>query len=293
MRPRSMTGFGRGEASASGRTWIAEVRTVNHRFLDQKVVLPRFFGVLEKAIKTLVATSMDRGRVEITLTLQGECESGSRLKLNEAAARQYYNCLQELVQQYELAPTITLNDMLHLRDIISAEEQVPDADAEWPLVSQALAVALSDCDRMREREGGVLRDELLDRLEKFSSIIATIEAQVPEILLQRQLDLKVKIEKLLGGLDIDPLRLAQETAILADKSDVTEEISRLGSHIAQFRAFLFSDEPVGRRLDFLLQEFLREVNTLASKISNAGVAQLSVEMKNEIEKLREQVQNIE
>lgn len=293
MRPRSMTGFGRGEASASGRTWIAEIRTVNHRFLDQKIVLPRFFGVLEKAVKKLVTASMDRGRVEVTLTLQGEYDSGSRLRLNETAAQQYYTCLRELVGQYDLAPTITLTDMLHLRDIISAEEQMPDTDAEWPLISQALSVALSDCDRMREREGGALRDELLDRLEKFSSIISTIEAQVPEILLQRQLDLKVKIEKLLGGLDIDPLRLAQETAILADKSDVTEEISRLGSHIAQFRAFLFSDEPVGRRLDFLLQEFLREVNTLASKISNAGVAQLSVEMKNEIEKLREQVQNIE
>ncbi|MCI5138229.1 MAG: DUF1732 domain-containing protein, partial [Candidatus Electrothrix sp. AR1] len=137
------------------------------------------------------------------------------------------------------------------------------------------------------------KEELLQRLNNFAALVEKIEGMVPEVLEQRQQELKNRITKLLEGVDIDPVRLAQEAAIMADKADVTEEVVRLASHIDQFRAFMESDESVGRRLDFLLQEFLREVNTLASKISNSAIAHLGVEMKNEIEKLREQVQNIE
>jgi uncharacterized protein (TIGR00255 family) len=146
---------------------------------------------------------------------------------------------------------------------------------------------------MREREGSSLKEELLQRLENFANLVQQIEGMIPEVLAQRQQDLKKRVDKLLEGVDIDPLRLAQEAAIMADKADVTEEMVRLASHINQFRNFMDSEESVGRRLDFLLQEFLREVNTLASKISNSTIAHLGVEMKNEIEKLREQVQNIE
>jgi uncharacterized protein (TIGR00255 family) len=143
------------------------------------------------------------------------------------------------------------------------------------------------------QEGLTLKEDLLERLGAFGGIVDEIEENAPLVLAQRHADLKEKLNNLLDGIDIDEARLAQEAAIMADKSDITEEIVRLGSHIGQFRAFLESDEPVGRRLDFLLQEFLREVNTLASKIANATIAQLGVEMKNEIEKLREQIQNIE
>ncbi|MCI5157832.1 MAG: DUF1732 domain-containing protein, partial [Candidatus Electrothrix sp. AUS1_2] len=153
--------------------------------------------------------------------------------------------------------------------------------------------ALHDCTGMREREGRSLKEELLQRLENFAALVQQIEGMIPEVLAQRQQDLKKRIEKLLEGVDIDPLRLAQEAAIMADKADVTEETVRLASHINQFRNFMESEEAVGRRLDFLLQEFLREVNTLSSKISSSAIAHLGVEMKNEIEKLREQVQNIE
>jgi len=201
--------------------------------------------------------------------------------------------LRQLVDVYGLAQDIRLSDMLSLRDVISLEEGHPDMEAEWQLIGRALDAALADCDSMREREGAALRRELLDRLEKFEVIVRQIESQLPELLRQRQADLKLRVRKLLEGFDLDPLRLAQETAIMADKSDVTEELIRLESHIAQFRTFLAGDEPVGRRLDFLLQEFLREVNTLSSKIANASIGHLSVEMKNEIEKLREQVQNVE
>ena len=293
MRPRSMTGFGRGEASADGRTWVAEVRTVNHRFLDQRVVLPRLFGALEEPVKKLVAASLDRGRVDCTFSLQGMTTSQPQLVVNDSVARQYHRCLRQLIGDYGLRPEIGLADMLTLRDVITLEEPRPDMEAEWQLIRTALAAALRDCDRMREEEGRAMQVDLLDRLGKFEAIVARITDRLPELLALRQAELRQRVGRLLDGVDLDPVRLAQETAILADKSDVTEEVIRLGSHIAQFRAFLASDEPVGRRLDFLLQEFLREVNTLSSKIANADIAHLGVEMKNEIEKLREQVQNIE
>lgn len=293
MRPRSMTGFGRGEASADGRTWVAEVRTVNHRFLDQRVVLPRLFGALEEPVKKLVAASLDRGRVDCTFSLQGMTTSQPQLVVNDSVARQYHRCLRQLIGDYGLRPEIGLADMLTLRDVITLEEPRPDMEAEWGLIRTALTSALRECDRMREEEGRAMQVDLLDRLGKFEAIVARITDRLPELLALRQAELRQRVGRLLDDVDLDPVRLAQETAILADKSDVTEEVIRLGSHIAQFRAFLASDEPVGRRLDFLLQEFLREVNTLSSKIANADIAHLGVEMKNEIEKLREQVQNIE
>lgn len=293
MRPRSMTGFGRGEASAGGRTWVAEIRTVNHRFLDQRVVLPRLFGALEEPVKKRVAARLDRGRIELTLNQHGLCTSEPRLVVNENVAGQYHRCLQQLIDSYDLQPRIGLADMLTMRDVISFEESHPDMEAEWLLIRDAVDGALTDCDVMREREGQALQQDLLERLDKFSGIVSRIEHRVPELVQQRLADLKLKIGRLLEGLDLDPVRLAQEAALLADKCDVTEEITRLSSHMVQFRTFLASDEPVGRRLDFLLQEFLREVNTLSSKIANATIAHLGVEMKNEIEKIREQVQNIE
>jgi uncharacterized protein (TIGR00255 family) len=288
-----MTGFGRGEATEGGRTWVAEVRTVNHRFLDQRIILPRLFSALEDSVKKMVAGVLDRGRVDVTVSLQGVSCTEPQLIVNESVARQYHRCLRQLIDEYQLADEITLKDMLTLRDLISLEEQRPDMDSEWRLLSQALQAALADCDRMREQEGRALQEELLGRLAKFEAIVLQIEETLPELQRLRQLELRNRIGKLLEGVDIDPLRLAQEAAIMADKSDVTEEVIRLHSHIAQFRAFLAGSEPAGRRLDFLLQEFLREVNTLSSKINNAGIAHLGVEMKNEIEKLREQVQNLE
>ena len=293
MRPRSMTGFGRGEARNEDQTWTVEIRTVNHRFLDQRVVLPRPYAGLEERVRKTVAAAQDRGRVEITLALTGGSSGGSLLTVDTDLARQYHACLEQLKQEFKLEAPVGLSDMLNHRDIISLQEQNPDLDQEWPLVEQAVHAALSDCARMREQEGLTLKRDLLERLDNFTAIVKQIEGNIPQVLQQRQEELKERVAKLLANVDIDPVRLAQETAIMADKADVTEEVVRLDSHISQFRDFLDSDEPVGRRLDFLLQEFLREVNTLASKISNAQIAHLGVEMKNEIEKLREQVQNIE
>jgi len=288
-----MTGFGRGEATESDRTWSVEIRTVNHRFLDQRVVLPRAFSGLEEQVRKLVATVQDRGRVEVGLSLSGRISAGPLLTLDMELARQYHGCLQQLGEEFGLGPRVQLADMLVRPDIITVQEQSPDIEQEWPLVKKAVCAALVECTRMREQEGQALKQDLTGRLDHFAAIVQEIEQEIPGVLQQRQQELKNRVAGLLENVDLDPMRLAQETAIMADKADVTEEVVRLASHIAQFQSFLNIDEPVGRRLDFLLQEFLREVNTLASKISNADIAHLAVEMKNEIEKLREQVQNIE
>ena len=293
MRPRSMTGFGRGEAGEAERSWTVEIRTVNHRFLDQRVVLPRAFAALEERVRKTVAAEQDRGRVEVTLSVQGKVSGGPVLAVDMELARQQHACLQELAEEFGLGPRIQMADMLGQRDIITLQEQSPDLDREWPLIKEAVRAALAECAAMREQEGRSLKQDLLERLTNFENIVGRIEKNIPAVLKARQQELKNRVMKMLEGMDLDPMRLAQETAIMADKADVTEEVVRLASHISQFRSFLDSEEPVGRRLDFLLQEFLREVNTLASKISNAEIAHLGVEMKNEIEKLREQVQNIE
>jgi uncharacterized protein (TIGR00255 family) len=289
-----MTGFGRGESGDAERTWVVEIRTVNHRFLDQRVTVPSAFAALEERMKKTVAAQQDRGRVEISLSLRGEIVGGGPLlSLDLELAHQYHDCLRQLNSELDLGSAVQLSDLLNVRNLITVQEQNPDIDQEWPLVEEAVLAALAECARMREQEGDSLKEDLLNRLDSFSAIVQEIEGLIPQVLERRQQELKKRVAKLLDGMDIDPVRLSQETAIMADKADVTEEVVRLASHISQFRSFLENDEAVGRRLDFLLQEFLREVNTLASKISNSTIAYLGVEMKNEIEKLREQVQNIE
>jgi len=293
MRPLSMTGFGRGESEGNGYSWIVEIKTVNHRFLDQRIQLPRSVTALEDRIRKEISASLDRGRVEAGITLRGELAAGRHFTVNSELVSQYHACLKQIRYEVAAEEAITLADMLTCRELISQEEEGVDLEAAWQTLQPAIRAAIQECDRMREQEGQSLKEELLARLASFEQLIQTIEDSLDEILALRQQELKNRLEKLLGEIDLDPVRLAQEAALMADKADVTEEIVRLKSHIEQFRAFLSLDEPVGRRLDFLLQEFLREVNTLASKISNASIAHLAVEMKNEIEKLREQVQNIE
>ncbi len=288
-----MTGFGRGEAASEGRTWVAEIKTVNHRFLDQRIVLPRSLAPLEDRVRRMIASNHDRGRVEVSIQLVGDAGSTPLLSLNSELARQYHSCCMKLKSELGINAPVELSDMLTLRDIISQEDRNPDLDTEWKMICSALDVAIGECCSMREQEGSALKEDLLERLDGFSSCMEMLEEKIPEIVRSRHNDLRDRINRLLDGIDIDPVRLAQEAALLADKADVTEEMVRLRSHVSQFKSFLESNEPVGRRLDFLLQEFLREVNTIASKIANGDIAHMSVDLKNEVEKLREQVQNIE
>ena len=293
--PRSMTGFGRGDHEEAGRSWTVEIKSVNHRFLDTKVKMSREFTALEERIKGQVAQAFSRAHVDVLITVTGSSSQDTRLEVNKNLARQYSNTLLELRKELGLNPD---NDSLMplvatFPEVISSVKLEEDAEQSWPQLQTALQAALAQSERMRQQEGANLCTDLLTRLEEFAAIVNDIAQHIPELVALRQANLKEKINKLLGEIDLDPMRLAQEVAILTDKADVTEELVRLQSHIDQFKHFLASNEPTGRKLDFLLQEFLREVNTLASKISNSSVAHQSVELKNIIEKLREQAQNLE
>lgn len=291
--PRSMTAFGRGEASLAGRAWVVEIRSVNHRYSDYKIKLPRKYAALEERIKQEVAARQSRGHIEIMVTPAGGEEGGRHLAPNLELAREYYRCLMTLRDELELPDQPTLAMLRELPELIQAAEEDEDLEASWPGLQSALLAALEKAAVMREQEGEATKRELLTRLTGVETVLAAIEAAVPVTIAKRREKLQERLTALLNGADIEPTRFNQEIALLIDKGDVTEEIVRLRSHLEQFRRFLDAPEPTGRRLDFLLQEFFREINTIASKISEVVITHQTVELKNEVEKMREQVQNLE
>jgi uncharacterized protein (TIGR00255 family) len=291
-----MTGFGRGTASGPQGAWTVELRTVNHRYLDIGLKLPRRFMGWEERIKKEIDASHGRGRVDVYVTFSDEGAAGTRLKSDLQLARDYLACLEEVAETLAIEGKPDLAMLASYRDIIvPIDEEIGAELLEelWESLREALGAALNECRQMRQGEGERLAYDLLERLKSFQATLDAVEDSLPGIIANREAALKERLDILLSGVDIDPLRLAQEVAILVDKSDVTEETVRLRSHIQQFKGFLQLNEPVGRRLDFLVQEFLREVNTIASKISNAETAHMTVAMKNDLEKIREQVQNLE
>lgn len=293
MTIKSMTGFGRGELSSGGRVWTAELRCVNNRYLDLKMKLPRAYSALEDRIRRKVGSVFLRGRLDLFLSVTGDFSDLQEIRVNMALAAGYKRALQSLAEEFSLSGEIAPQILAAFPDVLEREQKDEDVDAVWPLVEKAVDQALEQCDAMRLQEGETLAADLNARLGNFTDIVQVIEKSIPQLLEQRLLSLQERVEKLLGNVQLDPARLAQEIAMMADKTDVTEEIVRLHSHIGQFTMFLTEEGGVGRKLDFLIQEFLREVNTLASKINDAATAHLTVELKSELEKMREQVQNIE
>jgi uncharacterized protein YicC (UPF0701 family) len=268
-----MTGFGRGTVTADKVNWSVELRSVNHRYLDISIKSPRSFMAWDDRIRKDISSVHSRGRVDVFVTFNDTGIEGTRLRSDVVLAK-------ESAYRDIIAPVDEENDTDELEEF-------------WPDLKSALHDALNECLDMRRREGEVLLDDLTARLSAFEKMIDEIEGSLPLIIEKRKQLLEERLGNLLSSVDIDPLRLAQEVAILVDKSDVSEELVRLRSHMEQFRGFLNLDEPVGRRLDFLVQEFLREVNTISSKINHAETAHLIVSMKNDLEKIREQVQNLE
>ncbi len=291
-----MTGFGRGEQISDSCSWTVELRSVNHRFLDVIVKMPRACARFEERIKKQVSTYHARGRVEVFVNHSGEAVETTQLQVNLKLARQYYDCLKAMQDELQLNSAPDLALLAANRELFEAvqnEQSLEEVEEQWPNLSAALHAALQECKAMRAAEGMSLQQDMINRLDGFEQKVDDIRSAVPELLAMRQTALKERLDKLLTEVELEPQRLAQEVAIMTDKVDVTEELVRLSSHVEQLRGFLEMDEPVGRRCDFLLQEFLREVNTIASKINNSSIAHLTVEMKNELEKIREQIQNLE
>jgi len=289
---RSMTGYGRGEAPLEDRKIIAEIRSVNHRFCDISVKLPKRFLLFEAEIKKLVNSFLSRGKIDVTVQFEGNGEETFNLAVNLPLAKTLYELLDTLKKELALRDEISLSSLLSFKDIIAAARETPETSNDWEALKPCLEQALEALRGMQEIEGGEIAHDLRERLSSIKTVIEEIEQVFPRALAERQTALRERIQKLCEEIELDASRMTQEVAIIADKSDITEELIRAKSHLKQFDQWLESTEPVGRKLDFILQEINREINTIGSKASDARISLNVVLVKNELEKIREQVQNI-
>jgi len=292
---RSMTGYGRGEAVLAGKKLVVELKSLNHKSLESSIRLPAFLSPLEVNIKKRVGERISRGRVEVNVRIDSDpgAIGGDRVEANMPLIRSYYDLLTGLKETFHLTEEITLRTLIGVKGGIYTAESELDLAEIWSTMDGALNDSLDSLARMKEAEGRLLYDDFTARLGAVADCVATIKSRLPEVVNNYQERLSSRIRELTGGMECDESRLIQEVAIMAEKSDITEEIVRLESHMEQFRIMLGSDEPIGRKMDFLLQEMHREINTIGSKSSDLAISGTVIEMKTELAKLREQVQNIE
>ena len=286
---RSMTGFGKGE----GGGYVVEMRSVNHKFLDLSLKLPRTVMPLEARLKKVIGEKFSRGRIDVYVTSGGSEEAPKTLKLDPQAAKQYIAVLSELKSSFDIPGEVDLGLLTSFKDIITEEEDPRDVEEAWDALLPALAAGMSGLDRMRLEEGAALSDEISKRAGTIAALLAEVEKKAPLVVKEYAGKLKERVDKLAQGMELDPARLMQEVAVYADRCDITEETVRAKSHLGQLAQMLSEGGPIGRKLDFMLQEINREVNTIGSKASDYEIARTVVEMKGELEKMREQVQNIE
>lgn len=289
---QSMTGYGRAEGQAKNVTLSVEMRSVNHRHASVAVRLPRLFAGLEEAVKKKVQSRFERGRIDLSVNLNGAGASGKQFVLNLEEASSYHAILKTLKKSLGLSGEIDIALMSQFRDVIAVKEVNAPSPALETLLNQTLARAMVALEKMRKHEGKALVSDLKTRLRHISKILAAVKKQEQGIMRSHQKRLQSRIAELTGGIEVDPIRLAQEVAIIAERSDISEERIRLAAHIDQFKSLLKTGGVLGRTLDFLIQEMFREVNTLGSKSADQAISMSVLAMKGELEKMREQVQNI-
>ena len=290
---KSMTGYGRGEAVLHGRTITVEIRSVNNRYLDCTVKLPRIYVFAEDAIKTRVQAHISRGKTDVFVTI-GPSESGDvSVSVNKPVADGYYKALCDLRDTYGLKDDISVSLLSRMPDVFLVEKDPEDLETVAADLCQVLETALEDFDAMRIREGEKLVQDVRDRAAVIADLTGKVEERSPGIVADYRAKLESKLADVLQSTQIDEGRILTEAAIFADKVAVDEETVRLRSHLSQLEHMLSGDGPIGRKLDFLIQEFNREANTIGSKCSDIETARYVVDIKGEIEKIREQIQNIE
>lgn len=289
----SMTGFGRQQAAWSGGAVMIEVKSVNHRFLETSIRLPKPMTSLEEFFKRTIQQHCARGRVDLTVMLQGSRGNVRSLQLDAGLAKQYHDALRTLQRTLKLKGSIDIGLMAGLRDLLVLSEQPADDRKLTKLVEKLGRKAVVEMVNMRKKEGALLAEDIRDRLQRLRESKTTVSARAPRVAQEAFERMKVRVEKLLGDSIPDLPRLHQELALYADRCDITEELVRLDAHMIQFDRTIQCLEPVGKTLDFLLQEMGREVNTIGSKANDAGITAEVVRMKTELERLREQTQNVE
>lgn len=292
---KSMTGFGRGEYSDGKRNIIAEIKTVNHRYADINVKMPKRYSFAEEKIKALVRSKVKRGKAEVSIIVENITEEDMLIKLNMLAAKQYMDNLTELKQTYQLAGDIDLKLLASMPDVMKATPDVADEDEVMKAIQQAVSLATESLDDMRMAEGEKLAEDLRMRGALIRDIVGKIEVRAPLVVKDYMEKMQNRISELLeDAATISEERILVEAAVFADKSNITEELVRLDSHMIQLKDILDAgNAPAGKKLDFLVQEMNREANTIGSKSNDLEITSLMLETKSEIEKIREQVQNIE
>jgi uncharacterized protein (TIGR00255 family) len=292
---KSMTGYGKAEALVDGRQVQVEVKSVNHRYLDVSLRLPGAILPLETEIRKKVAEKFSRGRVDVNVRMDRDSgqQNGARLELNLPSIRNYYALLSQMKEELHLNDEITLAMIAGYKDAFSVSEQAEDAASLWGKLESVMDKAIESVMGMREKEGATLCEDLTARIDLIKGTLDDIGTRAPLIVAEYQKRLTERIKELTASLEIDEWRLSQEIAIMAERSDITEEIVRFNSHISQFKELLAGDDIIGRKVDFLIQEMHREINTIGSKSSDTATSRCVIEVKSELGKLREQVQNIE
>jgi len=289
---RSMTGFGSGRGSSGGEEVDVEVRSVNHKFCEVKARLPRELSAAEVEIAKTVKDRLARGGVEVAVRRGGAAATFTP-RIDVALAESYARAFAEIQARLSLPGQVTLAEILAADGVVRLEEREMNADAAREALRRALGAALDALVAMRAREGEALARDLAGRLDAIAVLASRVAELVPRTVEAHRARLAERVAELARGVPVDPTRLAQEVALFADRTDVTEELTRLASHVAQARALLGLAEPAGRKLDFLVQEMHREANTIGSKSQSAEIAGQVVSLKAEIERIREQVQNVE
>ena len=289
----SMTAFGRGEAMADGYRFTVELRTLNHRFCDIRIKLPRKYTDFEEEVKRKLSSEFSRGRIEVNVVADEALDKVQHLTVDAELAKTYKRLLLDLQDKLGLEASLRLDTLLHFRDIFVFEEDEKSRAQAWKVLEMAVDQSVKQCIQMRKEEGSVIEIDFNERLNQLETLSSEVESRTPLVVLEVRDRLHKRIEELLGQGELDESRLAQEVAILAERSDITEEVIRFKSHTQQFRALLKASGPRGRQLEFLLQEMHREINTIGSKANDVEIAQKVIQIKTELERLREQVQNVE
>ena len=290
---KSMTGYGRAESSKGALEFSVEIRSGNNRFREIILRLPQSLQPSEDRIRSIVSSRLRRGRIEVSIQIKDNGDKGLNLELNRPLVRAYATIFNELNEELGCKQPIDLSFFSQLKDTIIVKQDSVDLERIWPDLKDVLDKALLSLETMRMDEGKALEEDFLLRLNRIKGDIEEIRNRAKVTVEEYRDKLIQKINKLIEGIDIAEDRLMQEVALMADRSDITEELIRVESHLDQFRSYMNQDDVIGRRLDFLLQEINREVNTMASKAADSFVSQLVVDIKAELERLREQIQNVE
>ena len=290
---RSMTGFGRAERVTEGMSVTVEIRSVNHRYFEFSSRTPRAYGYLDEKLKNFLQSCISRGKVDVNLWIETVDRPGSEVLINHSLAESYVKALKELAERYDLRDDVTAGSLARYPDILTVHHEPEDEELVWNIVRSVTDEALAAFVAMREREGAKLREDVLSRAETILENVTFIEERSPKTVKEHMDKVEARMRELLDGAAVDEQRLLTEAAVYADKIAVAEETVRLRSHFEQLVQLMNSSDSIGRKLDFLVQEINRETNTIGSKSGDLSITRKVVDIKAEIEKIREQIQNIE